>query len=435
MSVVFLSFFGMLVVSIIYIFIFMKRYFYLLFCAFGFLGLFFVPPFVFAEEAVEVPQDNEVLISVFVRDDCAHCIDEKAFLAEFVKDHPEVVLDYRNLDDETQQQLFSDVAQKHSLIKGTPITMVQNTLIQGFGTAETTGELIRSLVERADGVNLRFEEALTSDNVEVSSGFVLDGLCTEESCEVESSSYLITLPIIRKTVDVGSLSLATLSLVLGLVDGFNPCALWVLIMFLLILSQLKSRKRMLQYAGLFILAEAVMYYLILNVWFTAWDFISLNNIVTPLVGLLALGSGIYFFYKFLTYTPTCSVASLDQQQKMTDKVKSLASKPMTIGVVLGILGLAFSVNIFEFACSIGIPQTFTKILELNGFTWLTRQWYMFLYILMYMVDDVIVFGIALYSINKIGVVHKYSKWSTLLGAILMLLLGAIMLFRPELLIL
>jgi hypothetical protein len=90
---------------------------------------------------------------------------------------------------------------------------------------------------------------------------------------------------------------------------------------------------------------------------------------------------------------------------------------------------------FEFACSIGIPQAFTKILELQTFGWGTRQWYMFLYILMYMVDDLIVFGIALYSINKIGVVHKYSKWTTLLGGILMLLLGAIMLLKPELLIL
>ena len=58
--------------------------------------------------------------------------------------------------------------------------------------------------------------------------------------------------------------------------------------------QAGSRRRMFEFAGLFILAEAVMYYLILNVWFTAWDFVKLDKIVTPLVGLLALGSGIYF---------------------------------------------------------------------------------------------------------------------------------------------
>ena len=112
----------------------------------------------------------------------------------------------------------------------------------------------------------------------------------------------------------------------------------------------------------------------------------------------------------------------------------LASKPMTIGVALGIIGLALSVNIFEFACSIGIPQTFTKLLELNQLSTLARQAYMGFYILMYMVDDFLVFGLALYSIDKIGITHKYSKWSTLVGGILMLALGAIMLIKPELLV-
>ena len=161
---------------------------------------------------------------------------------------------------------------------------------------------------------------------------------------------------------------------------------------------------------------------------------ALDNIVTPLVGFLAVASGIYFAYKFFTFKDTCEVTSFEQKKTLKERARRLAGKPLTIGVAFGILGLAFSVNVFEFACSIGIPQTFTKVLELNGLGWLGTQAYMLVYVMMYMFDDFIVFGLALYSFDKIGLTHKYSKWSTLVGAILMLLLGLILLFKPELLI-
>lgn len=376
-----------------------------------------------------------VVISMFVRDDCGHCIDAKAFLADFVVEYPHVELNYLDLTVEENAQLFDDVTTEYILVKGTPLTLIDGTLIQGFGTAETTGKVFTDLVASASGENMTFAEALESGDAHVHDSFALGTTCdSSEYCDDSHGEFLVTIPVIGKTIDVGGFSLGMMSAVLGFIDGFNPCAMWVLVMFLLILSQVGSRKRMIQYAGLFILAEAIMYYLILTVWFTVWDFVALDRIVTPLVGLLAVGSGIYFLYKYYTFSPECKVAGADQRAKITSKVKEYAAKPLTLGVALGILGLAFSVNVFEFACSIGIPQAYTKVLELNNLSWVGRQGYMGLYILMYMIDDLIVFGIALWSIDKIGITEKYSKWSSLIGGILMLALGAILLIRPTLLI-
>jgi hypothetical protein len=206
--------------------------------------------------------------------------------------------------------------------------------------------------------------------------------------------------------------------------------MWVLVMFLILLSQVGDKKKMWQFAGLFIIAQAIMYYLILTAWFAVWDFVKLDRIVTPLVGLLALGSGVYFLYKFKTYKPVCNVTSQKEQQRVENKMAGLVNKPMTLMVAIGVIGLALSVNIFEFACSVGIPQAFTKILEINQLGWLKTQFFVGLYMLMYMIDDILVFGLALWSFDKIGLTHKYSKWTTLLGGILMIVLGLIMLFRP-----
>jgi len=384
---------------------------------------------------------QEVVISVFVRDECGHCQDEKVFLSDFERElslhvvGPRLKLNYYNLKDPVNVELFSQVAETYGLVKGTPITLIKGRIFTGFGSSRNTGELIRQLTYGQAHENWIFEDILDGRAVVVDAlhpGEVCD---EDELCQVPApESSRPTVSLFGWEIDTSGLSLGALAAVLGFVDGFNPCAMWVLVMFLIILSQLGSRKKMLQYAGVFILAEAIMYYLILNVWFTVWDFVSLDRIVTPLVGLLALGSGVYFIYKFITFTPECKVTNLEQKSRTTAKVKELAAKPFTIAVFFGILGLALSVNIFEFACSIGIPQTFTKVIEMNNLNWLQTQGYMLIYIVMYMVDDLIVFGLALWGLDKLGLTHKYSKWATLIGAVLMLLLGFIMLIRPSLLV-
>ena len=179
-----------------------------------------------------------------------------------------------------------------------------------------------------------------------------------------------------------------------------------------------------------------MYYLILNVWMTAWDFVGLDEIVTPIVGVVAVGAGLFFLYQFYKADTTCKVGSLESKRKTTEKIKHYAIAPMTIVTLLGILALAFSVNIIEFACSVGIPQTFTKVLDLNYLSWAGKQVYNAIYILMYMVDDIIIFGIALYSFDRIGLTtHKYTRASHLIGGTIMVALGLILLIDPNLLVL
>jgi hypothetical protein len=261
---------------------------------------FFVP--VKAQEVssalLSEPVAETDVIFMFVRDDCGHCKDAKKFLTtSLLVDYPSTRVMYFNLEDPSTKTLFDQVTGHYELIKGTPLTLINGNLVQGYEADETTGKLFVSLLDAPH--DSRSFEDIASGGAQVVTGSSVSTVCTEEGCELPGQpSYVVSLPFIGKTIDVGAFSLGSMSFILGLIDGFNPCALWVLIMFLFVLSQVGSRRRMVEYAGLFIFAETIMYYLILNVWFTAWDFISLNKVVTPLVGLLALGSGIYFLYKF-----------------------------------------------------------------------------------------------------------------------------------------
>ena len=386
--------------------------------------------------AIEQPADT-VRLEVFERDDCSHCQDEKEFLNQLSKDRWDLIVVYHDIGEREHKEHFIQLTELEGIPKVTPITIIDSIILQGFDTAETTGKKIEALINNAKGKpQYTFQEFIAaggSGQIETDSG-----TCSIEGetlqCGVEAVDYWVTVPFVGP-VDVSKYSLHALSVVLGFVDGFNPCAMWVLVMFLTILAEAGSRRRMFEMAGIFIFAEAIMYYLILNVWMTTWDFVGMDRIITPIVGLVAVLAGSYFLYLFYKKDTTCKVGSLESKRRTQEKIKGYAQAPMTILVALGILGLAFSVNIIEFACSVGIPQTFTKVLDMSYLSWAGKQFYNALYILMYMIDDLIIFGIALYSFDKIGLTtHKYTRASHFIGGLIMVILGFILLTNPTLLI-
>lgn len=387
---------------------------------------FFTPLFGFAQGL------EDAHAYIFTRDDCSHCQDLKEFIDDNGIDSSTYDITYLNLIEPEAQERFESATSTLGTGRVTPISFVNGEVYVGF-SKDVLGEALLDHSKESDPNRLSYESYLAAETQNT-------GLVCEEDgmtpCLVDTSSPEITIPVFG-TINPQTSSLTFLAIALGFVDGFNPCAMWVLLTFLLILSQVGSRKKMLQVAGLFILAEAVMYYFILNIWYQTWDFIALDGIVTPAVGILALGSGAYFVYKYFKSRGeplTCDVASLEHQQKTENKIQKLVSKPMTLLVALAIIGLALSVNVIEFACSVGIPQAFTKILELNNLSFWNYQWYTLLYTIFYMVDDVIVFGLAIWGYKKFYAVgQKYSKISTIIAGVLMLILGVILVTNPDIL--
>jgi glutaredoxin len=405
------------------------------------LALFMVPVFSNAQNASfeEEVRSEEVptravaagTVYMFGRDDCGFCKKQKAYMEEMG-----IAYTYLNIvDDPAAKALYNELTAKHELTKVTPITVIGERVILGFDSPITTGGEIKRAIEEAQVSDVRTVEdhLARAPKQEVSFG----GGCSEIGC-TEGASYVFDLPLIG-VVDLKSFSLFSLALVLGTIDGFNPCAMWVLITFLMLLAQAGSRQKMIFLAGLFIVAEAIMYNLILNVWYKTWDFVALDQIVTPLVGFLALGGGSFFLYRWYKSKSTelvCDISGIDAQMKTINRFKAIVSAPLTLTTIGAIIVIAFSVNIIEFACSIGIPQAFTKILDLNMLTFVERQWYILVYTFGYMIDDFIVFGLAIWGFTKMEA-HgaKYAQLSLLIGGVLMLVLGAILVINPQLLVL
>jgi cytochrome c biogenesis protein CcdA len=405
---------------------FLKRIFLL-------VSFFILSAFLLSSPAITKAQEaGKTEVAVFVRQGCAHCQKEETFLKKLSVENNSIAVRFYRLENQEDRKVWEKLTSKLQISKVTPITVVGNKYLIGYDNEKNTGVDIKNLI-----LEMQKSKIITDLNQSLREAGEKRSTCLGDDsipCSINpKTSYSVTLPILGK-IDANKYPLFILSAILGLFDGFNPCAMWVLITFLIILIEVGNRKKMFIFAGIFILAEAIMYSLILTVWFKTWDFVKMDNIITPIVGLVAIVGGIFFLKEWRKKELECKVTDLKQRAKTREKIQQLVANKFTLLSFLGILGIAFSVNIIEFACSIGIPQAFTKIVEINQPHPLQVFLMIAIYIFFYMIDDLIVFGFALWGADRFGLTTKYSKLSNLIGGIVMLVLGIVLIFKPELLL-
>lgn len=181
----------------------------------------------------------------------------------------------------------------------------------------------------------------------------------------------------------------------------------------------------------FIAVSALVYFLFLAAWLNLFLFLGFIVWVRLVVGLVALGAGGYFLKDYMVNkTAQCPVMG-NRRQKAMEKIRNIVKKKQLLLSLLGIVILAFAVNLVELICSAGLPAIYTKILSLSNLpTW---QYYLYLlfYILIFMLDDLFIFFTAMITLRVVGLQSKYSRFSHLVGGFLMFVIGLLLLFKPE----
>lgn len=368
-------------------------------------------------------------MTAFVSKDCPHCAAFKAFAARQGWRVEEF-----DIATTEGQRLFARLQERApGLQQGVPTVVLNGRVLQGYKDDETTGaNLVTILAEarRDPAARTTFTAFLASERtarVETA-----EGTCTE-NCTVDFGSYPLNVPFLG-TVDLGLLSLPVLSILLGFLDGFNPCAMWVLVTLLTLLVATRDPKKIWMIGGTFLFVSGAMYYLFIAAWLNAFLIIGFNAWVQKVIGLVAIGGGAFYFYEALGKDPNaCAVTDFQQKKRIIDRMKAILEKSKWPAMLLGVSVLAVSVNAIELVCTAGLPAVFTQILAFNEVPPLARYGYMALYILLYMIDDVLIFAIAVYTLHATGLSKKYARFTLIFGGFLMYALGVLMLFAPEVL--
>ncbi len=385
----------------------------------------------------EIVSAKQISIYLFHSADCVHCKAEIEYLNELKDKYDIKVYKYEVVYNEDNSALLKKVRTlMNDEGKLVPFTVIGTTTFTGFSDTQ------RVQIEKAID---EYQTVPYCDKVGIYLGHTTDesGCSGEEPVKpTDPEDNIMHLPIIGD-VDVKSFSLPIIAIAIGLVDGFNPCAMWVLIFLLSILIGMKNRKKMWILGLTFIGTSALVYLLIMFVWLSLVD--SLTSIrwiqiAIAIVALIASAINIRSYIKARKEDDGCTVTDAASRKKIVGKVKKIANleeesenkkKFAFLLAILGVIALAVSVNVIELACSAGLPLIFTQILAMNKIAGVAKIIYILLYILFFMIDDIIVFVIAMFTFKVTGISTKYTKYSHLIGGIIMLIIGLLMILKPE----
>ena len=241
------------------------------------------------------------------------------------------------------------------------------------------------------------------------------------------------LPLLGK-IDVKNYSIFLIALVLGLIDGFNPCAMWILLFIINMLFNMKDKKRMWVLGITFLFTSALVYFLAMLGLKGVLSFLAVG-IVQKIIALVAIVGGFVNLNSFrkdlIKKDNGCNVIDNKKRKKILTKIRKFTSEKSFVLALVGVIALALSVNIVELACSAGFPTIFISILTFNNVPLAMSILYMLIYIIFYLLDDLIIFVIAMITLEVTGISTKYNKYSHLIGGILMLIMGILLIFKPE----
>jgi len=367
---------------------------------------------------------------------CPHCKEEMKFLIEISKEekYQDVqFLEFEITQNQNNAALMKLVGETLDLdTSGVPMTIIGDQVIVGYMSEETTGKQIRQAIDNI----LDYDPDIVGAIIRAANGETenTDNITPVDGVEQNDNQAIpgtITLPVFGD-VQTANLSLPLISIVLGAVDGFNPCAMWTLVFLISLLIGMKDKKRMWILGSAFLIASAAVYYIFMAAWLNILIFIGYLLVVRTIIGIVAIGGGAYSIHDFYSNkNAECKVGDIDKKQKIMDRMKEVVRRPSFILALIGLLALAFAVNLVELICSAGIPAVFTQVLTMTGISALGYYGYMFLYILFYMLDDMIVFIVAMKTLEITGATTKYTRMSRLIGGIIMLIIGILMILKPE----
>lgn len=368
--------------------------------------LFFLSLPVFAQK------ETDLELNFFGAPGCPYCEKEKIFLGEIAEKYPDLKINIYSLSEEGAVEKMMELINKYpgseKYLGSVPITFLAEEFFVGF--SEEKGLQIENSIKNF------YQRA-------------------EEESEENTVKDIFSLPFLGE-IDPQGKSLFVLAAVIGLIDGLNICSLGALILILVLVLALESRRMTFIFGGLFILITILVYGFLIFLWHQIFSFIvPYMSLIKIIIGGAALFGGFYFFKQFLKFRkqgPACEMKEGKIISTATRKLEDSFKQRKNFLFLLGaVILFAAVVTIIEFPCSAVFPVVFTGILAQANLSFLTSIFYMTLYLLFYMLIAIVIFLTAVFT-KKIWIASgRVMTWISLIGALLLFFLSYYYLFMIQ----
>ena len=362
------------------------------------------------------PADQPADIEVFVREGCPHCASAEAFLATLKQQQPALNIVIRDVYKEPAAlDRLKRLADSQGYTRlSVPTFKIGTRLIVGFSDDAGTPQLIRDSLTQGQSTPANNARCETEARLP----------CTADT----RTSGTAALDFFGLDITLDQVGQPLFTLAMGLLDGFNPCSMWVLILMISLLAPLNSRPRMVAIAGTFIAVEGLAYFAFMAAWLNLFLLIGLSRVSQIVIATLAILAGSVNLKDFVAsgWGVSLSIPNAAKPGIYARLRKILQAENLT-AAIFGTIVLAILVQLVELMCTSGFPALYTRILTLKQPDSLSYYGYLLLYDLAYMLDDMIVLAIGVITLSGRRLQQKEGRWLKLLSGVVMVGLGVYLL--------
>ena len=370
--------------------------------------------------ALNTAASQPLTMYVFASVDCPHCEAQKPFLDRLDETHEDLRIEvFEVMRTDRHHQLFRAMAAHHRVDAGSV-----PTIFVGGRAWIGDGPLIR------EQVSLWVAHCLTSGDCPDSAA--LEDVLPAEAIPPEPEARL-ALPVIG-TIDLNVQPLAFSTALIALVDGFNPCSLWVLTILLALVLHSGSRARVLIVGLTFLSVTALIYGLFISGVFGILSYVLYLDWIYWLVAAFAMIFGLvnvkdYFWYKRgLSFT-------IDERHKpgMFRRMRGLLTEKRSLpGLIIATAAMAAGIALIELPCTAGFPVIWSGMVAAHEVDWQVFILLLGLYLLIYLAIELVIFITAVVTFRVDRFEQRHGRILKLIGGLIMLALAAVLLLRPQL---
>jgi glutaredoxin len=368
--------------------------------------------------------EQSAQIEAFVREGCPHCAKAEEFLAQLEKERLGLKIVVRDVQkDPAALERLKELArgQKGSVAR-VPAVYVGGQLIVGYSESAHTDRLIRSALAGSQAAPEAPHEAGTCEAEE--SLACPKGGAETQAAEAQPAEQF-QVEVFGRTITLDDVGLPAFTFAMGLLDGFNPCSMWVLLLMISLLAPLNDRRRMLAIAGTFVLVEGIAYFLFMAAWLNLFLLIGLSRASQLVIAAIAIVAGVINVKDFFAFKWGGISLGIPEKAKpgIYSRMRSILHAENLKAAVIGAAILAVLIQVVEFLCTSGFPALFTRILTLRQLDTASYYGYLLLYIAAYMIDDIIILGIGVAMLSRHRLQEREGRVLKLISGLVMIGLG------------
>ncbi|MDP3008061.1 MAG: glutaredoxin domain-containing protein [Methylococcales bacterium] len=359
--------------------------------------------------------DAPVDIEVFVREGCPHCAKAETFLHTLQQEQPAlkiVIVDIGKQPD-ALQRLQSLAKNQGIRTVRIPAFQIRGQLLIGYSDETSTGQLIRDVLAQTPPVKNN------QDN---------SGSCEAEqvnTCEVTTPAKpTFAVNFLGYKLSLEDVGLPLFTIAMGLLDGFNPCSMWVLLLVIALLAPMNNRPCMLAIAGTFVAVEGVAYFMFMAAWLNLFLLIGLSRVSEIAIAVIALVAGLLNLKDFWRFGWGVSLSIPNAAKPaIYERIRNILQAKNMTAAIIGAVVLALLVQIVEFMCTSGFPALYTRILTLKHLDNISYYSYLLLYNIAYMLDDLLILSIGVITLSQHRLQEKEGRWLKFISGLAMVGLG------------